>query len=424
MRQDKQKLILLMIFTGIFLIGCLGFIQEAKAGYYTSGTLSSTNLLSDKKVASIDSFMSSSTQPSGVTLEVQFSQDQTDWYDSSGNLDGWDTLSAGTDSIDLSALNWSSPDFYYRTRLSSDDDQDSTPVVIQVSVEYTSNIAPDSPSNPSPSDGVKLSETTSVDLSVDVSDPNEDDMDVCFYDASDDSQIACDTGVSSGGTATVDWSVSGGNSYNWYAVADDGIDSATSSTWGFTVNDSPNAPTNPSPSDGSTTSDDTPQLCVDVSDPDGNAMDVSFYVDGNLSATNTGVDSGSNTCYTTNSLSDGSHDWQVVADDGYDKATSSTWSLTVDTTAPSSSISPDGVSWQNTNQDFEITCSDAIAGCETTSWGIVSDGDSCSTSNSGNATVTDSVTCSDGDTCQKDVCYYSEDEVGNTESIQRSGLFK
>ncbi|MFB6076258.1 MAG: LamG-like jellyroll fold domain-containing protein, partial [Candidatus Aenigmatarchaeota archaeon] len=95
----------------------------------------------------------------------------------------------------------------------------------------------------------------------------------------------------------------------------------------------------------------------------------------------------------------------------------------IDYTNPSSSIDPNGVSWQNTDQSYEINCTDGTSGCDTTYWGEVSDGASCSTSNSGSPTVSDSVTCDDGNTCQIDVCYYSTDVAGNTESTARSNTF-
>lgn len=75
-----------------------------------------------------------------------------------------------------------------------------------------------------------------VTLQCDVSDPDGDSMDVTFYDASDDSTIATDSGVADGGTASVTWSgLTAGNTYNWYAVADDGSATTQSSTWSFYI---------------------------------------------------------------------------------------------------------------------------------------------------------------------------------------------
>ncbi|MFO7967297.1 MAG: S8 family serine peptidase [Archaeoglobaceae archaeon] len=99
----------------------------------------------------------------------------------------------------------------------------------------TTNTAPDAPTNPSPSNGA-TGVSTSPELSVDVSDPDDDSMDVSFYNASDDSLIGTETGVASGSTASVTWdSLSYSTTYSWYAVADDGAATNTSSTWSFTT---------------------------------------------------------------------------------------------------------------------------------------------------------------------------------------------
>jgi len=76
-------------------------------------------------------------------------------------------------------------------------------------------------------------------LSIDVTDADGDTMDVTFYDASNDSQIgSTQTGVADGGTASVTWSGRDWNTtYSWYAVADDGSATTTSSTFSFTTTD-------------------------------------------------------------------------------------------------------------------------------------------------------------------------------------------
>jgi len=142
---------------------------------------------------------------------------------------------------------------------------------------FTTNYAPFTPSNPSPVDGATGLDFNLM-LSVDLFDPDGDPMDVFFYNASDDSLIGTDFGVSSGGTASLAWSsLSEGAIYNWYAVADDGVSTATSSIWSFTTNYAPNTPSNPSPVDGATGLDFNLMLSVDLFDPDGDPMDVSFY---------------------------------------------------------------------------------------------------------------------------------------------------
>ncbi|MEF8848893.1 MAG: hypothetical protein V5A68_07140, partial [Candidatus Thermoplasmatota archaeon] len=98
-----------------------------------------------------------------------------------------------------------------------------------------------------------------------------------------------------------------------------------------TTNTPPNVPSNPSPSDGATDVSTSPTLSVDISDPDGDSMDVSFYnaADGSLIGSDTGVASGGTASVTWNGLSyNTNYNWYAVADDGTAINTSSTWSFT------------------------------------------------------------------------------------------------
>ena len=104
--------------------------------YNTLGTLTSTNLLSGESVVSIDSFdYNASAIPSGTGLKVQFSTDNTTWYNSAGTLDGWNTLSQGSNNIDLSGLSWSGANFYYHMEFTSDTSD--TPVLDEISVNFS-----------------------------------------------------------------------------------------------------------------------------------------------------------------------------------------------------------------------------------------------------------------------------------------------
>lgn len=194
-----------------------------------------------------------------------------------------------------------------------------------------SNDVPNKPSNPNPSDGATGISINPV-LSVDVSDPNRDSMDVEFYDAIDNSLIGTDNGVSDGGTASVNWlGLINGNTYSWYTVADDRLDSTQSPTWSFTTNYAPDILTNPSPADGATGVNTNPTLSVDVSDPDRDSMDVSFYnvFDDSLIGTDMGVASGGTASISWLNLSEGTiYNWYAVANDGTTSTTSSTWSFT------------------------------------------------------------------------------------------------
>ena len=109
-------------------------------GYDSPGTITSINLLPGEKVTSIDDFeYNASAIPSGTSLKVQFSTDNTSWYNSAGTIDGWDTLSQGTANISLSGLSWSGANFYYHMEFTSDGT--GTPVLDEISVYFSTYYA-------------------------------------------------------------------------------------------------------------------------------------------------------------------------------------------------------------------------------------------------------------------------------------------
>ena len=88
------------------------YVVVGYTAYSSPGTLLSINLLSGEIVASTDNFTYIAPAiPSGTALKAQFSTDNSTWYNSSGTLNGWDTLSQGTNSVDLSGLGWAGPNF-------------------------------------------------------------------------------------------------------------------------------------------------------------------------------------------------------------------------------------------------------------------------------------------------------------------------
>jgi hypothetical protein len=115
-------------------------INYTSVTYYLRGTITSTNLLASANVASIDDFYyDASAIPAATGLRVQFSQDNTNWYNSAGTLDGWDTLSQGTNNIDLSGLSWSGANFYYHMEFTSDTSD--TPVLDEIRVYFSTYYA-------------------------------------------------------------------------------------------------------------------------------------------------------------------------------------------------------------------------------------------------------------------------------------------
>ena len=139
----------LVLFVLIVIIACFGFISGANAQtYYATGTLISKNLLSPTAdtASSIDYFGYNCTTTATTTLKVQFSQDRTNWYSSTGTLDGWDNLENGdhlstSTAIDLSALNWDGPYFYYKI-LFETSDTSTTPILGEIKMYYTPGTTP------------------------------------------------------------------------------------------------------------------------------------------------------------------------------------------------------------------------------------------------------------------------------------------
>jgi hypothetical protein len=108
---------------------------DANGEIKAEGELVSVNLLESKTLFTIDNFECNVTVPSGTTIKVQFSQDNTTWYDSSGILDGWIALNDGLNSIDLSTLSWNTPYFYYHIKFNSSSGQ--VPELNQINLTYS-----------------------------------------------------------------------------------------------------------------------------------------------------------------------------------------------------------------------------------------------------------------------------------------------
>ena len=102
------------------------------------GSVVSTNLLSGGNAYSIDVFDSTTIIPAGSAIKVQFSQDSLAWYDSNDNLDQWETLHDGFNSVDLSGLGWQGSDFYYRMDFTSDTAD--VPVLQNIMILYSQNL--------------------------------------------------------------------------------------------------------------------------------------------------------------------------------------------------------------------------------------------------------------------------------------------
>ena len=109
---------------------------STSTSYFSQAILVSINLLSGLTVNAINSFVYNlSAKPSGTGATVQFSQNGSTWYNSSGTESGTDTLTTGTDNtIDLLGLDWSGGNFYYKVAFTSDGTD--TPVLDDITVYF------------------------------------------------------------------------------------------------------------------------------------------------------------------------------------------------------------------------------------------------------------------------------------------------
>ena len=216
---------------------------------------------------------------------------------------------------------------------------------------------PPSYSNRQPSNGYETAQD-SVNLNVDISDPDSSSIDVRFYDDSG-SLIGSET-VSSGQTASTSWSLGPGNTYRWYVQADDGIATVTSSTWNIKTNGRPTA-SSPNPSDGEKIRDYTPDISAQYTDPDGDSGSLTFYDVDDNEIGSCSLDSAQRCGVEWSSAAHGSNKWYAVASDGPDSSTSPEWEFVINT-APDAVTSPvtpaDGSTVYGTSTDLTVSVSD------------------------------------------------------------------
>jgi len=228
------------------------------------------------------------------------------------------------------------------------------------------NRAPAAPTDPLPADGATHI-TRTLELSVLVSDPDNDPMTVTFYNAADDSVIGTKRNVASGTRAVATWSgLDWGTTYSWYATAFDGEDSTTSDTWSFTtVENVPPSVHSPSPADGATNVSTSPELSVLVTDPNGDLMTVFFYVTEKALVIGpvSNVASGTRASVTVSGLDYGAtYHWYVRVNDGINPAvTSDTWSFTTVTNNPPTATEPspeDGATMVSISPELSVLATD------------------------------------------------------------------
>jgi len=111
--------------------------------YYSSSTLVSKNVLEGKQVLNITTFFVSSSVPVNTALWVQFATTsaQGPWFSAYGRVNEWTFVPNGETKFVLTPLELSGPNFYYRMKLESFN-ENYTPMVDEIILEYNISNSP------------------------------------------------------------------------------------------------------------------------------------------------------------------------------------------------------------------------------------------------------------------------------------------
>ncbi|UCH88869.1 MAG: Ig-like domain-containing protein [Thermoplasmata archaeon] len=345
----------------------------------SSGVLISKNLLAGNEACSIDNITCNIIKPPGTGLQLQFSQDNLNWYNSSGLINNRDFLDNGFNFINLSSLKWNGSSFYYRALFISDTTD--TPVLSDITLSFqrygpsgTIQCKPFSP-------GVtpywqKLNWTAG--------EPPGTDIKFQLRSAASSILLGFKNFIGPGGSTsayytnsdTTIWSGHGNDAwFQWkaYLSTTNGTRTPTLQSVTVTYNRFPNQPTLTNPADNSWTSDSTPTFTWKFNDSDGTQAGFQVIIDDKSDFSSINYDSGivnsASASYTHGStISDGSWYWKVRTkdNDGNWSQYSSYRTIKIDTGAPNAiTISADPSDWTN-NIEPVITFSttDALSGVD------------------------------------------------------------
>ena len=226
--------------------------------------------------------------------------------------------------------------------------------VFEVSVKII-GYSPDKPDDPYPPNdatGVELNPT----LSIRVTDPDNDNMNVTFYNAKDNSKIHTQNRVPSGTTATAQWkNLENGQTYQWYATADDGFTNTTSETYTFTTNQPPTFSNIYPPDQAQDIPPGIEKISIEINDPDNDNYIWSITTDPDI-----GSSSGNSNTYSTQDCHISKmqpktqYNWTVEATDEKGATIKETYSFTTKENTPpppSNTVYP-----INNAQDISIIC--------------------------------------------------------------------
>jgi len=175
--------------------------------------------------------------------------------------------------------------------------------------------------------------------------------------------VTSSTTITASGVSYLPGATLSDSTHTVYLEVKDNVDNLESVTWSFTVDSTPPIITNLQPPDASTTNDNTTAIRADYSDSSGiNVSSVMLKVD-DIDVTPSATITASNVTYTPGiALSDDIHTIYLEVKDIYGNLAIATWSFTVDTTPPTTTISPNNYTVK-LGTLFTLTATDGIAGC-------------------------------------------------------------
>jgi hypothetical protein len=357
--------------------GWLFKINQTGSYFYPEGEFVSKDLLVGNGINGFGSLSYNATLDGA--LLIQFSHDQVNWYNSMGISDAWDILNDGINSMDLSSLDASNPNFYYRVNLSSFFFP--VPIIHNISLEVNRYLPAGSlisdPFETLEKDAWKTIQWTSAT-------PEETEIRFQIRSATTEAGLDIQTFVGPGGSPSSYYSNtgvdlwSGHDSHQWIqfkAILSTTNEGKTPILQDVTIsyNQFPQAPELVNPEDNAITKDDTPTFSWNFNDLDGIQGGYQVLIDDDAAFGTVDYDSGqipsSTSSYTpTSAISDGIWYWKVrTRDDDGDWGTYSDYrDITIDSAPPLSfqpSANPSG--WTSNSQPvISFSTTDSASGMD------------------------------------------------------------
>ena len=247
----------------------------------------------------------------------------------------------------------------------------SSPTLDKWNVSWTSNNPPNTPSNPDPDNG-QINVDVDTDLSWIGGDPDGDDVTYNVFFEEGDSSPDILVSENQSGTSYDPGTLEFSKTYYWQIIAYDAYGaSANGPVWSFStkVNNPPNTPSGPSPSDGASNVDIGVDLSWTGGDPDGDDVFYDVYF-GDYTPPPKVVNNQSSTTYDPGVLDyETTYYWQIIAWDEHGSSTQGPeWDFTTRANNPpnepsnpsptngATNVDPDAnLSWTGGDPDSEDT---------------------------------------------------------------------